>query len=122
MRSCNPYFWHIGLDLFNNDRAGDIADHGACLWSGRADRHRRHCGSQPAISPYPAQPIDATNQAIGQGDLLVTPLQVARFVAAIGNGGTLYRPQLIEKIQPVNGEPDQDLQARSRRHPAFAPR
>ena len=49
MRSCNPYFWHIGLDLFNNDRAGDIADDGACLWVGRADRYRRHCGSSRAM-------------------------------------------------------------------------
>jgi cell division protein FtsI/penicillin-binding protein 2 len=104
MRSCDPYFWHIGLDLFNNDRAGDIAAMAKAFGLGQATGINDIAEATGDV-PVPAQPIDATNQAIGQGNMLVSPLQVARFVAAIGNGGTLYRPQLIQKIQPVTGAP-----------------
>ncbi len=41
---------------------------------------------------------DTVNLAIGQGNLMATPLQAARMMAAVANGGTLYRPYVIERI------------------------
>ncbi|HLJ66601.1 MAG TPA: penicillin-binding protein 2 [Chloroflexota bacterium] len=41
---------------------------------------------------------DSYNSAIGQGDDLATPLQMANVAATIANGGTLYRPTLLRKI------------------------
>jgi penicillin-binding protein 2 len=102
MRSCNPSFWHIGLDLFNNDRAGDVTKMAKGFGLGEPTGIEQVPEATGTITT-PGDPISATNQAIGQGDVLVTPLQVADFIAAVGNGGTLFRPQLIEKIVAVDG-------------------
>jgi len=47
---------------------------------------------------------DTYNLSIGQSDLQTTPLQVASAYCAIANGGTLYKPQIVNKI--VSGSAD----------------
>ena len=41
---------------------------------------------------------NSVNMAIGQGDVLVTPVQLAAAYAAIGNGGTLWEPQVAREV------------------------
>jgi len=47
---------------------------------------------------------DAVNFAIGQGDTIVTPLQLARAYAAISNGGTLWEPRVAKAIVDPEGK------------------
>jgi penicillin-binding protein 2 len=51
---------------------------------------------------------DTYNLAIGQSDLETTPLQVANAYCAIANGGTLYQPQIVNKI--VSGDSTKTIQ------------
>jgi penicillin-binding protein 2 len=52
---------------------------------------------------------DAINFAIGQGDVLMTPLQMTVAYAAIANGGTLYKPEVARAIVKPDGTLIQDI-------------
>ena len=56
------------------------------------------------IEGYAYRAGDAVNFAIGQGDTVVTPLQLARAYAAIANGGILYEPRIGKAIVSPEGE------------------
>ena len=63
------------------------------------ERKQRYSGEQVYLG-------DVYHVSIGQGDIGVTPLQVATATAAIANGGTVYQPRLVEAY--VNAENGQE--------------
>jgi penicillin-binding protein 2 len=50
-------------------------------------------------------PGDTVNMAIGQGDLLVTPLQLANYYATLANGGHVMLPHVLQAVLGADGSP-----------------
>lgn len=76
---------HIDLD---GERAGLVP---STAWA-RDKQHRKW---------YPSETISV---AIGQGPLIVTPLQVANMIAAVANGGKVYQPHVVRYVDRVQND------------------
>jgi penicillin-binding protein 2 len=59
--------------------------------------------------------------AIGEGDVTVTPLQLAMAYGALANGGTLYQPQVVRAVETSDGTVVQEFPPRIRRQIPLAP-
>jgi penicillin-binding protein 2 len=66
-------------------------------------------------------PGDNIQLAVGQGDLVATPLQLADAYAAFANGGTLWQPQLVSRIIDPATHKVKIIQPKARRHIAIDP-
>ncbi|GAA2257388.1 penicillin-binding protein 2 [Streptomyces ruber] len=53
---------------------------------------------------------DSVNYSIGQGDTLVTPIQMATIYAALANGGTLYNPTVGKAVISADGKNVREIQ------------
>ena len=107
--SCDVYFWKLA-ERIGLDRIAEVArEYG--FGTPTQPRHQRRlpaAGSRrrPGTSRTASYKIGfATNAAIGQGDVEVTVLQMAMAYAALANGGTLFVPQVVERIEADDGRP-----------------
>ncbi len=102
VESCNVAFYQIGQKLDQIDR--NILPSFARGF-GFGKESGIELAESPGIVPDPNQdvwrPGDPINMVIGQGALLTTPLQIANMMAAVANGGTLYRPHVISRISSL---------------------
>ncbi len=99
--SCNPFFYEMGARLFKKDPNALIETAkkmGLGVPTG-VDLEGEVGGNLPP----PTAVEQGINEAIGQGGIQVTILQMARMVASIANGGTLYKPYVVAKVGGDNG-------------------
>lgn len=117
-QSCDTVFYEIGLRLYRR-RLEELQAWARRFGGGaktRIDLPSEVQGRVPDIAwkkaynkktPQFAQwmPGDTVNMAIGQGDLLVTPLQLASMYAAVANGGTFYKPHVMREVLTPDNRP-----------------
>jgi len=108
-QSCDVFFYQTGEKLGVDALARYAHGSGLGRLTGIRLAHER-----PGLIPTsawkkkrfkePWQAGETLSISIGQGFNLVTPLQMAVFISAIGNNGTLYRPRLVKFVQDAKGQ------------------
>jgi penicillin-binding protein 2 len=95
--SCDPFFYEMGAKLYS---AGPsvLVDYARRLGLGEPFGINYFGPEAPGQLPVPRGTSDAINSAIGQGDIKVSPLQMAVVTMAVANGGTVYRPYLVQRV------------------------
>jgi penicillin-binding protein 2 len=106
-QSCDVFFytvgWDVGIDALAE--AAHLLGYGALTGIDLDNEVPGIIGDTKYYKRRPegVQKGYVINNAIGQGDIVVTPLQQALAYAAVANGGTLYAPQLVREVRDQDG-------------------
>jgi penicillin-binding protein 2 len=109
-QSCDVYMYQLGLKLGVDvmSRYFDLCGFGHPTG---IDLPNEYAGLNPNSEYYDKRygvnkwtQALALNNAIGQGEILVTPLQLAQFYCGLANNGVVYRPHIVRKISKSSGE------------------
>jgi len=108
-QSCDVYFYQVG-QMMGIDSWSDYA--GKCGFGKKTgiDIPNEKTGDLPCLKYYDRlygkgnwSPNLVLNLAIGQGELTVTPLQLAQFYCGLANKGKIFRPHLLKEIISPDG-------------------
>jgi len=118
--SCDTWFYQVGIKT----GAGPIIDWALKLGFGakcgiplRGEAEGRIPNDQYMKATHGRKLLngDIANMSIGQGDIQVTPLQMAQAMATIANGGTLYQTRLVQQVQTFDNQIATAYQVRAKR-------
>jgi penicillin-binding protein 2 len=108
LNSCDVYFYQLGLRLGLDTWAGYAKMYGLGEETG-IDIGEELPGIIPDMSYFDGSEGRVwtrgkmLNLAIGQGELLVTPIQMATLMGAVANGGTIFVPNVMQSIETPQG-------------------
>jgi penicillin-binding protein 2 len=131
MRSCNVYFWDVALNIWDTykdtpnenmlqewarelgfgaeteidlpfEREGIVPDR--ALYEDWAENSPLRLDPARLELASPWLGGDLLLASVGQGTVLVTPLQLANAYAAMVNGGTLWQPRVVDQVVDSDGE------------------
>lgn len=97
--SCNVYFYNVGARVGGEALARWARQFGLGALTG-VDLPYERAGR--VLDPK--SPFGVLNLAIGQEQIVCSPLQVANMVAAVANGGKLYRPHFFDYARNPDGD------------------
>ncbi len=106
--SCDVYFYQVGQRV-GVDRLAKYASHFGLGRKTGVDMEHEKSGLIPTADwkkrryDQSWQKGETLSVAIGQGFDLVTPIQISMMTAALANGGTLYKPGIIESVKDPDG-------------------
>jgi penicillin-binding protein 2 len=107
-QSCNTYFYKMGLKSGHRPILETSARLGLGNKTGipiAAEEKGNLMTTEYMMKQYKRRimPGDIANMSIGQGDTLVTPLQMASVMCTIASGGTVFQPRLVLQVQDIDG-------------------
>jgi len=121
-QSCDSYFYEVGKRFYQKPgeklqafarSVGFGGDTGVDLPGEVKGRVPDAAWKKEFNKNYPEYqqwlPGDTVNMAIGQGDLLVTPLQLANYYATLGNGGKIMKPHVLKAVLGSDGTPAMEV-------------
>jgi penicillin-binding protein 2 len=111
--TAKEYGFGIHTGIVIGDQAGRV--------SGPDVRKRLHQANPVAFPEGQWFTGDNVNLAVGQGELVVTPLQLANAYATFANGGTLYQPRVASAVLNDDGTPLMALPPHAVHQIAFPP-
>ena len=108
-QSCNTWFYQVGIKTGSQRLSEWSTRMGFGLRTGiplAAEAEGRVPNDEYMKKVHGRKMLegDLANFSIGQGDLLISPLQMAQMMGIVGNGGTFFQTRLVQQVQSIDGK------------------